>query len=63
MRPITGRSGAGIIWPDLDSQRITAITPSEGFSLEAQEDREADVFLITLNPGAVITLIAELKTA
>jgi diguanylate cyclase (GGDEF)-like protein/PAS domain S-box-containing protein len=55
--------GAGIIWPDLDSQRITAITPSEGFSLEAQEDREADVFLITLNPGAVITLIAELKTA
>ena len=53
---------AGIIWPDLDSNRITAITPSEGFSLEAQEDREADVFLITLNPGAVITLIAELKT-
>lgn len=53
---------AGIIWPDLDSVRIEAITPSEGFSLEEQEDREADVFLITLNPGAVITLIAELKT-
>lgn len=53
---------AGIIWPDLDSRRITAITPSEGFSLEAQEDREADAFLITLNPGAVITLIAELET-
>ncbi len=53
---------SGIMSPDLDTQRIKAITPSEGFSLEAQEDREADVFLITLNPGAVITLIAELKT-
>jgi len=53
---------AGIVWPDLDSQRIIAITTSEGFSLEAQDDREADVFLITLNPGAVITLIGELKT-
>ncbi|WP_075995782.1 EAL domain-containing protein [Salaquimonas pukyongi] len=54
--------GAGLVWPDLDSKRIVAITPSEGFSLEAVEDREADVFLITLNPGAVITLIAEMKT-
>lgn len=52
---------SGLIWPDLDKTRITAITPSEGFSLEAQDDREADVFLITLNPGAVITLIAELN--
>ena len=54
--------GAGMVWPDLDSKRIVAITPSEGFSLEAVDDREADVFLITLNPGAVITLIAEMKT-
>ena len=53
---------SGMIWPDLDAHRIAAITPSEGFSLELQEDREADVFLITLNPGAVITLIAELNT-
>ncbi|MBL1406036.1 MAG: EAL domain-containing protein [Rhizobiales bacterium] len=52
---------SGIIWPDLDKSRIIAITPSEGFTLEAQDDREADVFLITLNPGAVITLIAELN--
>ncbi|HSO47650.1 MAG TPA: 7TM-DISM domain-containing protein, partial [Rhizobiaceae bacterium] len=54
--------GSGIFWPDLDSQRIGSITPSEGFSLEPREDREADVFLITLDPGAVITLIAELKS-
>ncbi|MFK7903306.1 MAG: EAL domain-containing protein [Nitratireductor sp.] len=53
---------SGLIWPDLDKGRIKAITPSEGFSLEAQIDREADVFLITLNPGAVITLIAELNS-
>jgi diguanylate cyclase (GGDEF)-like protein/PAS domain S-box-containing protein len=54
--------GSGVFWPDLDSARIAAITPSEGFSLEPLEDREADAFLITLDPGAVVTLIAELRT-
>jgi len=53
--------GSGLFWPDLDSVRISTITPSEGFSLERQQDAEADVFLITLNPGAIITLIAEQK--
>lgn len=53
--------GSGLFWPDLDSPRISSITPSEGFSLEEVEDREADVFLITLDPGAVVTLIAELE--
>ncbi len=51
---------SGLVWPDLDSARITAITPSEGFSLERlDEDSGADVFLVTLDPGAVITFIAE----
>ncbi|MEM7461408.1 MAG: EAL domain-containing protein [Pseudomonadota bacterium] len=54
--------GSGLFWPDLDSTRIGTITPSEGFSLETIPDREADVFLITLDPGAVITLIAEMKS-
>lgn len=54
--------GSGLFWPDLDTERIGTITPSEGFSLETIPDREADVFLITLDPGAVITLIAEMKT-
>ena len=54
---------SGIIWPDLDMARISAITPSEGFSLVRQKDTEADVFLITLNPGAVITLIAEQRSS
>ena len=55
--------GSGLIWPDLDTSRITSITPSEGFSLDRQRDSSSDVFLITLDPGAVITLIAEQKTA
>ncbi|MCF6320295.1 MAG: sensor domain-containing phosphodiesterase [Rhizobiaceae bacterium] len=53
---------SGIIWPDLDAERIVAITPSEGFALEKLEDSEADVFLITLDPGAVITFVAEQNT-
>ncbi len=55
--------GSGLVWPDLDTSRITGITPSEGFSLDRQRDSSADAFLITLDPGAVITLIAEQKTA
>ena len=51
-----------VIWPDLDTNRILAITPSEGFALDRQNDTEADVFFLTLDPGAVITLIAEQKT-
>jgi diguanylate cyclase (GGDEF)-like protein/PAS domain S-box-containing protein len=53
---------SGVLRPNLDSARIAAITPSEGFSLEPLDDREGDVFLITLDPGVVVTLIAELRT-
>lgn len=51
-----------VVWPDLDTNRILAITPSEGFALDRQNDTDADVFFLTLDPGAVITLIAEQKT-
>ncbi len=51
-----------LFWPDLGSQRIFAITPSEGFALDRQPSEEADVFRITLNPGAVVTFVAELAT-
>lgn len=54
--------GSGIIWPDLGSQRIAAITPSEGFALDRQESSDADEFLVTLNPGTVITFVAELSS-
>lgn len=51
-----------MFWPDLGSQRIIAITPSEGFALDRLPSEEADVFRITLNPGSVITFVAELAT-
>ncbi|MGG2474351.1 EAL domain-containing protein, partial [Rhizobium sp. BR5] len=51
-----------LFWPDLGSQRIIAITPSEGFALDSQPSPDADVFRITLNPGSVITFVAELST-
>ena len=55
-------AGSGLIWPDLGSQRILGITPSEGFALERIASDEDDVFQITLNPGTVITFVAELAT-
>lgn len=51
-----------VIWPDLGSQRIDAITPSEGFALDRVPSPDADVFRITLNPGSVVTFVAELST-
>jgi diguanylate cyclase (GGDEF)-like protein/PAS domain S-box-containing protein len=53
---------SGVFWPDLGSSRIAAITPSEGFALDRQASPDADVFQITLNPGAVVTFIAELAS-
>jgi diguanylate cyclase (GGDEF)-like protein/PAS domain S-box-containing protein len=55
-------ASSGIFWPDLGSDRIVAITPSEGFSPERQQSPDADVFLVTLNPGSVVTFVAELAS-
>ncbi len=52
--------GSGLIWPDLGSQRIRAVTPSEGIAPERLPSNEADVFRITLDPGAIVTYVAEL---
>ena len=54
--------GSGIFWPDLGLSRIVAITPSTGDRPVRQEGTTADVFRITLDPGTVITLVAELRT-
>ena len=54
--------GSGVIWPDLGSPRIASITPSEGFALDRQPSADADVFRITLNPGSVVTFVAELSS-
>ncbi|HDZ73377.1 MAG TPA: EAL domain-containing protein [Aurantimonas coralicida] len=55
--------GSGIVWPDLGSQRIASITPSQGFALERQPSSDADVFLVTLDPGAIVTFVAELTAS
>ena len=54
--------GSGIISPDLGSRRITAITPSVGSALERQESTEADLFFVTIDPGSIVTFVAELSS-
>ena len=54
--------GSGVIWPDLGARRISAITPSQGFPPEAEDSPDADVFRLTLDPGATVTYVAELRT-
>lgn len=53
---------SGLLWPDLGLSRIATITPSTGDRPERQESPTADVFRVTLDPGAVITFVAELRT-
>jgi diguanylate cyclase (GGDEF)-like protein/PAS domain S-box-containing protein len=54
--------GSGLFWPDLGRSRIVYITPSSGDPPERQDSPDADVFRITLDPGTVITFVAELRT-
>ena len=55
--------GSGVIWPDLGTQRITAISVSQGDRPERQDVSGADMFLITLDPGAIVTFVAELRSS
>ena len=54
---------SGVIWPDLGSSRIAAITASQGIRPEREDSADADIFLITLDPGTTVTFVAELKTS
>ncbi|HUI14230.1 MAG TPA: EAL domain-containing protein [Xanthobacteraceae bacterium] len=54
--------GSGLFWPDLGQSRIVYITPSSGDPPERQDSADADVYRITLDPGTVITFVAELRT-
>jgi diguanylate cyclase (GGDEF)-like protein/PAS domain S-box-containing protein len=54
-------SGSGVFWPDLAASRVEAITASHGYRPERESAAEADTFLITLDPGAVVTFVAELR--
>ena len=53
--------GSGLIWPDLGWERVRAVTPSEGFAPQRVASSEADIFRITLDPGAIVTYVAELS--
>src|SRR5437660_5126089 len=53
--------GSGLLWPDLGLSRVVAVT-SSGERPERVESATADVFRITLDPGAVMTYVAELRT-
>jgi diguanylate cyclase (GGDEF)-like protein/PAS domain S-box-containing protein len=53
--------GSGLMWPDLGLSRIVTVTSSNERP-ERVESATADVYRITLDPGAVITYVAELRT-
>src|SRR4051812_107536 len=53
--------GSGLIWPDLWLSRVVSVT-SSGDRPDRQVSATADVFRITLDPGAVMTYVVELRT-
>jgi diguanylate cyclase (GGDEF)-like protein/PAS domain S-box-containing protein len=61
--PFFRLSGSGVFNPDLGSSRIQSISTSQGLAPERQANQEADVFLLTLDPRTVVTVVLELKTA
>jgi len=54
--------GSQIFWPNLDTARIAAVTPSLGFRPERIDNDRADIFQLTLEPGATVTFVAELSS-
>jgi len=54
--------GSKILWPDLGLSRIASITPSSSDRPVRQEGSTSDIFRVTLDPGTVITFVAELRT-
>lgn len=54
--------GSRMFWPDLGKSRVASITPSQGIAPERQKSLEADVFLVTLDPGAIVTFVVEMTT-
>ncbi len=54
--------GSGVVWPDLGSSRITTITASQGQAPDREDNAQADVFRLTLDPGTTVTYVAELRS-
>ncbi len=53
--------GSGVFWPDLDSARVASITPSLGYRPDRVADDQADIFRLSVEPGATVTFVAELS--
>jgi diguanylate cyclase (GGDEF)-like protein/PAS domain S-box-containing protein len=53
---------SGLWWPDLGLSRIVNITPSSGDRPDRQDSPSADIFRITLDPGTIITYVAETRS-
>jgi diguanylate cyclase (GGDEF)-like protein/PAS domain S-box-containing protein len=53
--------GSGLFWPDLGLSRVVNIT-SSGDRPDRNDSATADVFRVTLDPGTVMTYVAELRT-
>ena len=55
-------SGSGVVWPDLDTRRITAVKHSSGFAPEHVRNDRVDIFRLTLERGQTVTYVVELAT-
>ncbi|MCB1508103.1 MAG: sensor domain-containing phosphodiesterase [Hyphomicrobiaceae bacterium] len=55
-------AGSRILRPDLGASRIVGVTPSQGLAPVREPIHDADVYRITLDPGAIVTLVVELRT-
>ena len=55
-------AGSGVISPDLGASRVAGITASQGFPPDREDSPDADVFRLTLDPGTIVTYVAELRT-
>ena len=54
--------GSGVVWPDLDTRRIAAVTHSAGFAPERVRNDRVDIFRLTVESGQTITYVAELAS-
>jgi diguanylate cyclase (GGDEF)-like protein/PAS domain S-box-containing protein len=55
-------AGSKIVWPDLDAPRIARVTPSVGFRPDPLPADQGDLFRLSLEPGATVTFIVELRS-
>ncbi len=52
--------GSNIIWPDLNSRRIAAVSHSFGFAPERVKNDRVDIWRLTIERGQTITYAAEI---